>query len=343
MRSKINLTEQEGKVLELIIRKKTSVQISQLTSIPLGTINGYRRRLKNKFGAKSNVHLIVLAILEHRFYKLLGVSNYKKLNLNSHDRNILFLFLKGLTGQEIASELQISERAVEYARQKFMLDTQNKGDVGFVRACIECGLLVVLPVRFHFKEFFMLGEYFNVYKLRKSDARIRIQSNTINPTGFLYLDFENRFWFECTGDYKKERKIVDSITTSLFLSGLSKKYILDLLQSKTVPIGEIVESVSHDVDLISHKEFVDFYKTRKQLKPVINPATVSNVLTAGQVVLIDLIGKGVPEREIYERMRSKKKYVDEHIKIILEMWSAKTILGVYMTFIHLNFIPRKKT
>ncbi|XOV68619.1 MAG: helix-turn-helix transcriptional regulator [Fluviicola sp.] len=342
MRSKVELTEEEGKVLELIIRQKTSQQISTLTNIPLGTINGYRRRLRNKFGAKSNVHLIVLAVLEHRFYKLIGANKFKRQKITNRDRNILFLFLKGLSGQEIAAELRISERAVEYARQKFMLDNQNQGDVGFVKACIECGVLVILPVRFHFKEYFMLGEYINVYKLRKSDVRITIETNTINSTGFLYLDFENRFWFECTGDYKKEKKIVDSVATSLFLSGLSEKYIVDLLKSETVNIEESVENVRHDVDLISHEEFVEFYKTREQFKPIIDPAIVSNVLTAGQVILVELIAKRVPEREIYERMKSRKKYVDEHIKIILEMWSSMTILGVYTTFIHLNFLPRKK-
>ncbi len=342
MRSRIELTEKEDKVLGLIVQKKTTLQISKITQIPSGTINGYRRKIKEKFGAKSNLHLIVLAILQYRFYKLLGEIEFKKYQITERETKVLFHFLKGFSSQEIAASFRVSVRSVEYTRQKFLLDTRSHGDAGFVKSCLEIGLLTLLPVRFNFKEYFILGKNINIYKLKKADVKIPIYTKQMNPSGFVYLDFENRFVFECIGDYKNERKVAESISTALFLSGFSEENVGSQLSSTTVPIEEIVKSVAMNIDLTSHEEFVNFYKKRGQLVPILDHEAISNVLTAGQIILVDLIAKGKSQAEIYKQMRSNNEYIDEHINLILEMWNSTTILGVYITFIHLNFIPRKK-
>lgn len=334
LRSNIILTKTEEYVLKSIVQGRTTIDIVQALKSSRGVINSVRASLKEKFGAKSDIHLIVLAILEKKYFLLLGDINYSPRELEDRERDTLILSLKGYTNPEIANEFGISRRTIVNVKTKLAI----AGKPGLVKRAIELGILIIFPVIYRMETIEVFGQETRVYKLNRRRVTQRLKFSNINHTGFIYVDYLNRFTFTQTSIFRSNELYMASLVTSVKLSGYDDLVIQNLIDSETESVQDALNRVNANINFIPLNEYLRCCILFKNIEINSRPAHYPSAFILGQRLILKYLAEGLTDEEVMRRTKMSKSVFKEQLKILKIVWSSNSILSIYVTFLHLNYL-----
>lgn len=334
----ISLSEKQRTILEHIVQGHSTTEINLQTGFTESSIKAIRRNLLELFNANSNIHLITLAILEADFFKILGRIRFKRIDIDSDTLDVVLLTLQGYKNREIIEALQFPKRKVEYLKAKYRKTLGIERDSDFVKKSIEAGLLVVFPVHYHFKDLEMFSTANKKYKIESDNVKIVWKSQDLNSTGFVYIDYLNRFCFLYRATFRDPKQMDHEFVLAMMLSDFDERAIQRNFISE-------FESVQVDLEL-----FGSFFRKKRmdrmlfnltsseKLKLNILPAPSPSFFTKGQIILVGYLVRGYTEEQILKAMKLHQETFKDQLDILFLHWNSHSLLGVYLTFLHLDYL-----
>ncbi|MCR9170847.1 MAG: LuxR C-terminal-related transcriptional regulator [bacterium] len=333
------MTVKEEKIALLILKDYSNKQIANITNSSIPTVKAARRSLIEKYRASSLIHLVVLICLEKKYYDILMLnSKPQKRQFDHRELEVTFLLLRGRLNDEIATDLNMTVKSVEYQRQKFRQNLNIAGTADFVRKCIQYGILVIMPVYFRMRSVQFDNVRVKTYPLLKHSVDTKIDLDNLNTAGFIYFDYLNRFTYNFLTQEDSLRKI-GACLTALRISDIPNRIIEEFFYSQQAISSSVLNSMSkvlceNDPLFLVRKEI-----DQGRLKLNINnnsiwPASYS--LGQRYVFLEDL--KGGPTDITLGRLNISKKDFERNVTLTRRIWGSHSNMGVLLTFLHLNYL-----
>jgi len=340
LRTHIELNRRETIVLKYLFQGLTSKQISKKTKIAIHFVNAARQLLLKKFQARTTIHLIAIASTDHANFLMLDVKVSRPYSeIDATMTSIILLILQGFQHKEISNQLNLSVREVEYRRSKFVRVAAIQNPADFVKKCFEHGLFVTTPFCYHpsFKNVY--GVRTKILSLEASNFPKCFNYSQLNHTGFLYLDFQNRFQYE----FNSSLNTTDSI-----------RILVKLMHISDVPRSAVATFVGLSTINWEHEFNYDPFNNAvmrlEGLKHLVNSphfrwniqiAQSHTIQTMVQLVIIEYLVQKNTEDEVLKLLNISQSEFRQHIQKALESWHCKSLIGLLVTFVHLNFFASK--
>jgi len=340
LRCFVLLKAREDQVLRLILKDYGIEEISKKIDSSIPVVKKSRRILFEKFRARTVIHLIVIAILERKYFDVLIDQNSpnKKMHFDRAELEIAFLVLQGRMNDEISALTGLSIKSVEYKRLKLRQKLNANGHADFVRKCLQYGLLVMSPLKYCFKSTFVDNVKIKTNYVATNAIMTEQNYDNINDTGFLYLDYLNRFFYVYHTQEDCLRKTTAMII-ALCLSDFNAEYIKRAYYSRKCLsnslIGSMIDSVKEYDTKLFVKEEID--KGNVKINTIKNAPWPENYSLGQRFILQQSLEGGVSDKTLI-RLRMSRKAFNQNVKRVRKMWGSPTDIGVLMTFLHLDYL-----
>lgn len=337
LRCFVILNKNEDAVLREILKGKSSKEVARKTLLSISNIKTIRRSLLSKFKANSTIHLIVLAILETKYFDIL-ISNYslRKGFFSKQDLELVYLLLQGYGNDEIASKLNTSTRSIQYKRLKFRQSLLISDNANFVKKCIEFGILLVIPRNF----LFQLKKIKSVQittLLPHEYLNNPFDLDLLNPSGFIYFDSLNRFQYTF---FNKEDgvRLVEAALKALTFSNVSRSFIEKSIVSSISVSSALILAMHKLLNEKSPNELMHKELENGRLKiNIIQDTSWPETYSKGQPYLVRLSITKSSETKESEFIDLTIAELNRNLVLMSKIWSSESTMGVLITFLHLDY------
>mmetsp|Transcript_33202 Transcript_33202/g.43718 ORF Transcript_33202/g.43718 Transcript_33202/m.43718 type:complete len:346 (-) Transcript_33202:18-1055(-) len=291
-RSKVVLNSREHNVLVDLLKGMDVDTSQENLGISRTSLVHTRRRLREKFSAHSVIHLMVLAILEKKYYEIMseGQSMYSE-ELNEREVYMAQQVLLGIRNKEIAELSYLSVRTIEDYRDSFNKKCGVKNSREFVKACLDNGILKLIPFQYRRSTFKDEGRTFKTFDQSLDCFYVAHEQKHVNQFGFVYFDYQNRFvTFESENVPLYTYIQMAPLVFSLILSEIP----LAIIESITDLPPKFVSARSKEYkrQIISRGGCLGYLELLSEMKfyqPVIEQNELGDVIGFGKRVVLETI------------------------------------------------------
>ncbi|MCR9171557.1 MAG: LuxR C-terminal-related transcriptional regulator [bacterium] len=332
-RSTLVLSQREHNVLIDLLKGLDVDESTEHLGISRTSVVHARRRLQRKFGAKSAAHMVVLAILEKKYFDVLNerLDRYND-ELNAREVYIAQQILLGVRNKRIAEMSFLSVRTIEDYRESFYTKCRVNNICDFVKACLDNGILKMVPFEF---EVSMEGGTFDT-----STSRFQLMEKHgyTNPYGFVYFDYQNRFaTFESENVPLYSHINISPFTLSLILSDVPFQMIEKITGLPHAFIETRCKQIEQQV--IKYGGCMSFFLLLNKLNffhPVIDPKKTVDISTLGKKVILDEIDK--KPKQFCNRRWKFSIVNDRDRRFLKEQFNCTSDLTTIVQAIHLDML-----
>lgn len=194
-RARVHLSERDEMILLGLLQGWSIKKVSKRLVITESTVLNEQKKLQIVFGAKTTIHLLVLAILERKYYDQLWFSgtNHVSDDLSEREVKVAVYLLQGYINKEIADMMNVSVRTVEFHRKNFYAKCHVGSYKDFILACIYNGILKITPFEYRMAYQTSGERSLRTFKRSKAEFHVDFWFFTKHHHGFIYFDYQNRF------------------------------------------------------------------------------------------------------------------------------------------------------
>ncbi|GAB5417055.1 MAG: hypothetical protein Crog4KO_19210 [Crocinitomicaceae bacterium] len=278
---------------------------------------------------------MVLAILEKKYYEIIsqGSTNYSE-ELSDREVYIAQKILLGIRNKEIAEFSYLSVRTIEDYRDSFNRKCGVKNSREFVKACLDNGILKLIPFEYRRSTFKDEGQTFNTFDQSPDCFYIAPEQKHVNQYGFVYFDYQNRFvTFELEHVPLYTYIQMSSLVFSLVLSEVP----LEVIEEMTDLPPKFVSARSREYErqIISRGGCLGYLKLLNEMKfyqPVIDQNELSDVLGFGKRVVLETIDQFSSQlNEVDDRKGNERE-------VLKRQFNCHSDLTTTVQAIHLNML-----
>lgn len=341
-RTTVKFTRVEDRVLKCVLQGYSSKEASLILEIPKNTLNSIRKNIFHKLGAKSPLHLVVLAILEYKYYKVINPEKseqHKTDNLTAKEVEVAKLLLQGYLNKEVASILDIGIRTVEFHRENFKNKTQSHNYPDFVRACLQNGFLKLIPVKARKATIEGKGEPNNLESFH-APRNFSLQSSH----GWVYVDHRNRFIFNDFFDSPLRSYLqIDPLVTALHISGVSSFHISNLVNEEPV-ILEYQSKIIHEyARRVNYIYFLNKLVKLNVFEPVVSEIQLSRLFMLSRLLFIEHIAKSTSTADKLKILDLSENELREHENSVLQEFICRNEISLVVQAIHIGVLNMRNT
>jgi DNA-binding NarL/FixJ family response regulator len=339
-RARIVLSERQKQVLEDILLGMDLAEIAANRKMTKSNVSHVKSRLKQIFSAKSTVHLMVLAILDWQFYKMLvgQAKDHESSEITEKEVEIIKYVLNGFINKEISEPTNIPIRSIEFSRYEFNKKCNVSNNRDLINACIQNGILKILPFEFQGSTYDEKGRiktsFSQAYKFFHFDR----YSSVTNEYGFIYFDYQNRFI------------TLDSIESALYtyfqVNPLIFSYTLSGIPSAIIAhISELSETYllsrqkSIDEAVKRRGGYLNFYKLLQELNfyhPVVTQLELPQFSRLSVLIFLEGIEKCLSNESKVAVTSFELVTILEQEEILYREFNCDSPITLIAQAIHLN-------
>lgn len=336
-RTTVKLTRVEDRVLKCVLQGYSSKEASPILNMPKNTVNSIRKTIFHKLVARSVLHVIVLAILEYKYYEIINPEkgeHHITDDLTAKEIEVAKLLLQGYLNKEVASMLTIGIRTVEFHRENFKNKTQSQNYPDFVRACLQNGLLKLVPVKAR-QPTLERKDDSNGFESFHKPRNFTLQS----PQGFVYVDHRNRFMFHDFFDSPLRSYLqVDPLVTALVISGVPLAHVSNLVHEEHTII-EYQSKIIHEYARRSnYTDFLNKLVAFKVFEPVIAQVQIPRLFMLSRLLFIEHIAKSTPTADKMKILNLSEHELREHERSVLQEFKCRNEISLVAQAIHLGVL-----
>lgn len=339
-RARINLSERQTQVLLDILSGMDTSEIAANRRITKSNVSHVKSRLKQIFRAKSTVHLMVLAILDWQFYKVLvdDSKNHVSSEINEKEVEIVKHVLNGRINKEISEPTNITLRSIEFHRYEFNKKCNVSSNKDLINACLQNGILKILPF-----EFLPSKDEESGSRTKSSTQACKFfhfdkYSNVTNEFGFIYFDYQNRFvTFDSVESGLYTYFQVNPLIFSYTLSGVPNAIITHVSELSE----SFLQSRQNNIEatVMRRGGFLNFYKLLKQLnfyQPVITELDLPQFSRLSILIFLEGIEKCLTDDQKVALTSFDSETIKEQEEILYREFNSATPMALIAQAIHLN-------
>ena len=341
-RSKIKLTEREHNVLVDLLNGLEMSEISNNRHLTKSNVNHTVTSLKRKFTAHSTIHLLVLSIMEKKYYDILttNTSDHRSVKITEREVDVVKHVLQGRFTKEIAKLLGLSVRTIEGHRYEFSHKSSTKTSRDFINACLQNGILKLIPFEFEFIKSKLNSR--EIIELSRSACRFYPDelSAVTNEYGFIYFDFQNRFITKDSFNYFLYNNIrVHPFIFSLILSGIPLPIISHVSELSERYL--MARQMEVEVYIMNKGGYLSFLKELIQLNYLqldqshgeFEWAKISKMKL---ILFLENIANCVPMTKKMKLTRFDQKTILDEEKMLLREFNCDDNLSLIVQAVHLG-------
>ncbi|MCR9171935.1 MAG: LuxR C-terminal-related transcriptional regulator [bacterium] len=337
-RARVSLSDRQTQVLVDILSGMDIAEIAIHRKMTKSNVSHVKSRLKQIFKAKSTIHLMVLAILEWRFYELVvnNAKNHVSSEISEKEVEIIKHVLNGSINKEIAEPTNITLRTIEFHRYEFNKKCKVSSNKDLINACLQNGILKVLPFEFYLSRSYenSILSFSRAYKYYHFDE----YSGVTNEFGFIYFDYQNRFITLDSNEsglytYFQVNPLIFSYTLSgiptaiiAHISELSERF----LESRQNNIGAAVKRRGGYLNFYSLLKELNFYQ------PVITRLDLPQFSRLSILIFLEGIEKCLTDETKVSVTSFDLETIKDQEEILYKEFNCDSPLTLIAQAIHLN-------
>lgn len=336
-RATIKLTRDEDRVLKCVLHGHSSKETSDILELPKNKVNSIRKSIFHKLGAKSVTHLVILAILEYKYYKIINPESSEKHRSNqltSKEIEVAKLLLQGCLNKEVGDILSIGIRTVEFHRENFKRKTNSHNYPEFVSACLQNGLLKLIPIKSR------------TGKNDQNDNSILYDSLHIPKNftkqleqGWVYIDNRNRFVFEDFPSAPLPSYLrVPPLLIALRISGVPPCLIASMLNEELAIVEHQLRVLHEYAYRTNSISFLCKLHEFGVYKAVIQPREFPRLFALSRLLFIEHMAKSTSKRGKMNILGIDEAGLERHESSVMREFRCDNELAIVAQAVHIGVL-----
>ncbi|GAB5417598.1 MAG: hypothetical protein Crog4KO_25830 [Crocinitomicaceae bacterium] len=339
-RAKVLLSDRQEEVLCDLLSGYDIAQIAEVRGLTKSNVSHIKSRLKKTFNAKSTVHLMILAILERKYYQIIteNSKDHRTDSISEKEVEILRYVLDGWLSKEIAEPTNLNVRTIEFHRYEFNKKCNVSNNKDFINACLQNGILKIIPFEFQISKTSIDGLVIDEISMAFENFHIDRSTKTINEHGFIYFDFQNRFrTFDSFASSLYNVFKVNPFVFSLILSGIPFPMISHISELSEPYLMARQRTIEDKIK--EQGGYLKFYKLLEELnfyKPVITNVKMPRISRLSILLFVEGIEKCLSNKEKCEVTKLDIETIIRQEQILHKEFNCETRVALIAQTIHLG-------